>query len=405
MEAKHLLGILLPKFVLDTLSSFLEIRGETKVYENASDVTILFCDIADFDKVVKEKEHDILYILDKIVRRFDELCKVHGIQKIETVGKTYMAAAGILLYENGLSPNVKQLGPTYRILEFAKDMMKVIKDFDGLSLKIGIHVGRPVMGVIGYHKPQFSLIGDVVNTTSRHCSEGEKTHIMLSKETYFILRGSNILSRGYSLDVVNTKMKGKGMVDVYHLYPSQGKLKGRIQSIVSRANRLKDPDQVRDVEILERSFMVSASNFSRRRSSFYELTLEAIKNKEFLKSHPAEKIDTSIDPPSNALKKALSSTNELPRVSSFQIIEISGLPSNSNKKETQPLAATNSNVAIKNKDVNSFRQTMHLSLKEEISNYASAHKDDNSKLAFPEELALISDDESIDNEDSLDEVR
>jgi guanylate cyclase len=39
-----------------------------------------------------------------------------------------------------------------------------------LKIKIGIHTGKVIIGVIGFHKPQFSLIGDTVNTTSRHCS-------------------------------------------------------------------------------------------------------------------------------------------------------------------------------------------------------------------------------------------
>lgn len=50
-----------------------------------------------------------------------------------------------------------------------------------LKLKIGIHTGICMMGVIGYHKPQFSLIGDTVNTTSRHCVTGQVNHLMLSQ--------------------------------------------------------------------------------------------------------------------------------------------------------------------------------------------------------------------------------
>ena len=107
-----------------------------------------------------------------------------GVQKIETVGKTYMAAAGLGVVEQTLPANLKFNNPTVRLLDMAKQMKKVMESYEGLDLKIGIHVGVPVMGVIGYHKPQFSLIGDAVNTTSRHCVTGQKGNIMMSKDAW-----------------------------------------------------------------------------------------------------------------------------------------------------------------------------------------------------------------------------
>ena len=84
-----------------------------------------------------------------------------------------------------MAVGLKNINPTERVLCLAKAMMHHIKEYsEGLKLKIGIHVGRPVIGVIGYHKPQFSLIGDVINTTSRHCTTGKKEHIMLSQAAY-----------------------------------------------------------------------------------------------------------------------------------------------------------------------------------------------------------------------------
>merc|ERR1711976_444246 len=88
-------------------------------------------------------------------------------------------------------------------------------------LKIGIHYGNCMMGVIGYHKPQFSLIGDTVNFTSRHCTTGKNGHIMVSLEAWDKVKNTiknDLESYGYVYDTVNTKMKGKGQVNVYHLY-------------------------------------------------------------------------------------------------------------------------------------------------------------------------------------------
>ena len=63
-----------------------------------------------------------------------------------------------------------------------------------LKIKIGIHHGNVIIGVIGFHKPQFSLIGDTVNTTSRHCSTAAPGEIVISSVAYQILRKFSYLS-------------------------------------------------------------------------------------------------------------------------------------------------------------------------------------------------------------------
>jgi magnesium-transporting ATPase (P-type)/class 3 adenylate cyclase len=234
-----LLKLLLPTFVLDQMKSF-DIQDKT-IGDDAGEVTILFCDIADFDKVIKLKEKDIVKILDNIFRRFDELCKENGCQKIETVGKTYMACGGLKYVEQTISKELRDINPTARILDLAKQMMFEIKNYEDLTLKIGIHRGKCMMGVIGYHKPQFSLIGDVVNTTSRHCTTGEKGHIMVSHDAWGQLTQTNVKSKGYTFLEVETEMKGKGLVPVYHLMPFQGLVRKKLEEIIERYKREKKP--------------------------------------------------------------------------------------------------------------------------------------------------------------------
>lgn len=81
-----------------------------------------------------------------------------------------MACAGLKFLEKNLEGLNKNY--TERVVDMALDMMKCVESttFDmgiKLNLKIGVHHGNCTYGVIGYHKPQFSLIGDTVNTTSR----------------------------------------------------------------------------------------------------------------------------------------------------------------------------------------------------------------------------------------------
>lgn len=84
-----------------------------------------------------------------------------------------MACGGLKVVESNLPSRAINRNYTERVVELAKDMMSCVADntFEmatKLSLKIGVHHGSCIFGVLGYHKPQFSLIGDTVNTTSRY---------------------------------------------------------------------------------------------------------------------------------------------------------------------------------------------------------------------------------------------
>lgn len=84
-----------------------------------------------------------------------------------------------------------------------------------LNLKIGVHYGPCIYGVIGYHKPQFSLIGDTVNTTSRHCTTGESGMIVLSMAA----KEKIDLSLVPNSKTAFVEMKGKGLVEVFMILP------------------------------------------------------------------------------------------------------------------------------------------------------------------------------------------
>lgn len=110
-----------------------------------------------------------------------------------------MAASGIKSCEIGISDNVLKIDKTLRLLEMAFEMkhkVENVKTENGkrtINLKIGIHKGPCIATVIGYHKPQFSLIGDTVNTTSRVCANVKKD-VLISMETYQALIQSDSAS-------------------------------------------------------------------------------------------------------------------------------------------------------------------------------------------------------------------
>ena len=106
---------------------------------------------------------------------FDELAEFHGVQKMETVGATYMAVGG--LRREGCQPI-----PLATMALACCRLAATFAEPDGrpLRVRIGLHSGPVLAGVVGTKKPQFSLFGDTVNTTARLQSTGERLKVHMS---------------------------------------------------------------------------------------------------------------------------------------------------------------------------------------------------------------------------------
>ncbi|CAD8134023.1 unnamed protein product [Paramecium octaurelia] len=210
-KINNILGLLMPRFIQERMN-----KGQIQISQDQGDVTVLFCDIYQFDKVIKFQQENILDFLDTLYRAFDQLCQTYDLQKIETVGKTYMAAGGLKDYDAVI--NQKNANSTTRALETAIAMMETVKtmkygDNQDVKLKIGIHYGRVIAGVIGFHKPQFSLIGDTVNTTSRVCSTSDAGFITLSESAYNHIKDTT----KHQFEQKSVAAKGKGTLETFRL--------------------------------------------------------------------------------------------------------------------------------------------------------------------------------------------
>ena len=212
---------LIPDFVRAKMQ-----RGERGAAYGYEEVSIVFCDISNFDSLMaKLSPKDIILFLDEFYSLLDQFCQLHGLQKIETVGKTYMAAGGIKECEIDVDRALLKDHHSIRCFEFAIDILDLVSKMrlnsgDTITVKIGIHKGKVIPAVVGDHKPQFSLIGDTVNTTSRMSSNGEKNCITCSEFAY-----EEIKSRyKTNFTVVNKQIKGKGLMNLYS-YSLQNKFK------------------------------------------------------------------------------------------------------------------------------------------------------------------------------------
>jgi class 3 adenylate cyclase len=170
-KAANILGYLLPEFVKKRVK-----EGVRYIAEDKGTVSVVFCDMCDFDKIVNlYSPQELTYFLDDVFGRIDLLCENLGVSKIETVGKTYLACAGLKDSESVMDSMLIKVPHARRAVELGiaimKEMEKVeLKDGSTLMFKIGINSGPVTAGVVGHHKPQFSLVGDTVNTSSRMSS-------------------------------------------------------------------------------------------------------------------------------------------------------------------------------------------------------------------------------------------
>jgi class 3 adenylate cyclase len=179
-KTEDLLANVLPK---NTASEIMEKGKATKIKYNF--VTVLFSDIQGFTKIAEETNPEILIDeLDKFFFYFDSVVEKYGIEKIKTIGDAYMCAGGI--------PEKNRTNPVEIILAALemKSFMRKLKETSELEgmkywdIRIGIHTGTVVAGVVGQKKLSYDIWGDTVNTASRMESSGEAGKINISGTTY-----------------------------------------------------------------------------------------------------------------------------------------------------------------------------------------------------------------------------
>ncbi|CAG5127190.1 unnamed protein product [Candidula unifasciata] len=205
-KTESLLHQMLPRNVANALTN-----GKKVEAEKFDQVTVLFSDIVTFTNIASAcNPMDIVNLLNDMYQRFDERTSQHNVYKVETIGDAYMIVSGVPeKTDNHAQP----------VANFALDMIEdaglVRSPATGLPLQIrvGIHTGPVVAGVVGVKMPRYCLFGDTVNTASRMESHGVPGRIHLSPTTYQALRGWGYIFKHRG----EMEIKGKGMMSTYFL--------------------------------------------------------------------------------------------------------------------------------------------------------------------------------------------
>lgn len=178
------------------------------IAEQFDQVTVLFADLVDFTRLAHTMgPTDLVDLLNRIFSEFDRLCEGYQVEKIKTIGDAYMVAAGLPSPMPGHARAIAQLA-----LDMRDSMTHFKVGGQPLQIRIGIHTGAVVAGVIGRKKFAYDLWGETVNLASRLEATSLPGQIQVSSALYEKLRGRFQLTlRG------DTFVKGMGSLSTYWL--------------------------------------------------------------------------------------------------------------------------------------------------------------------------------------------
>lgn len=195
---------ILPRAIADRLK-----RGEREIVEYFPEATVLFADIVGFTKFSAEHTPvQVLQTLNTVFSAFDDLMEPHDAEKVKTIGDEYMAVCGIPVRHPSHAASATRLG---------QEMMRVLDSLSDelpgpITMRIGVHTGPVIAGVIGSRKFAFDLWGDTVNTAHRINGVASPGEIVVSGATHAALDG-----RFASTPRGSTPLRGRGALETFRI--------------------------------------------------------------------------------------------------------------------------------------------------------------------------------------------
>ena len=201
-QADTLLHALLPKKAADEIRSIGTVIPRR--YEN---VAVLFCDVTNFTAYCDQHEpEEVVSRLDALFVIFERIAAKHGLEKIKTIGDGFMAAAGLLHKVND---------PLVAAVRCGLEMTSTLIDAHlGWEVRVGVHSGPVVAGVVGQERYQFDIWGDTVNVAARMVGMSAPGSVAATKEIW-----DQISSAFEGEALGELQIKGKGAISVFGLRP------------------------------------------------------------------------------------------------------------------------------------------------------------------------------------------
>ena len=199
-QADGLLHALLPKAAADEIRSIGTVIPRR--YEN---VAVLFCDVVNFTAYCdKHEPEDVVSRLDALFVLFEQVAEKHDLEKIKTIGDSFMAAAGLLRAVQD------PIGAAVRCgLEMASTM---IDAHLGWEVRVGVHSGPVVAGVVGQERYQFDIWGDTVNVAARMAGKGRQGTVAVTEDIW------NHIANDFDADPLGElEVKGKGTISAFEV--------------------------------------------------------------------------------------------------------------------------------------------------------------------------------------------
>jgi class 3 adenylate cyclase len=175
-ENEELLLSILPESVAKRVQ-----QGEENIGDSFSNVTVLFADLGGFIELSETlPANETVGLLNNLVSAFDDAAEKHGVEKVKTIGSSYMAVSGL---------SVPRLDHAKRVIDFAQDMLRIVRRFNqeqkmDLKLRIGVNSGSVVAGIVGQGKFIYDLWGDTVNVANRLRSQGQWNTIQVTQNVH-----------------------------------------------------------------------------------------------------------------------------------------------------------------------------------------------------------------------------
>jgi class 3 adenylate cyclase len=186
--------------------------SEAKDFDN---VTVLFTDFVEFtQKAEKLAAKELVGEINTCFKAFDEIMTKYKLEKIKTIGDAYMAAGGLHVPRTSEPKDVVKAGIEMQAFMLSRKAEREKAYLPYFEMRVGVHTGPVVAGIVGVKKFQYDIWGDTVNTASRMESNGTIGKVNISSKTYALLKNDD----GFKFEErEEIEVKGKGIMKMYYV--------------------------------------------------------------------------------------------------------------------------------------------------------------------------------------------